>query len=171
MAKLNGFIIYEDWARQFINIPSKDFKKFFLAVADYFFYDAEPPTFSGVTEIIAGFVFSQLRRAKASRSDEKRGGLRSAELAESRTTSDFLPQDPTKGATEGATEEGVADEGEGGTDAPSTHLHNTHTNTNTTTSSTDIESVVPRITSSSSSSHITAVSLLKLYLSILLAPL
>ena len=138
MAKRNGLYFYEDWAAQMQAIPNKDFKKFILAMTDFFFYDAPPPTFSGNTAIIAGFIFPQLARTKEAIASGRMGGKRSAEMAKSRTESDFLPTDPIEGTPEGACP--YPDEGactDPSTD-PSTlkHKTKTKTNTNTNTSST-----------------------------------
>lgn len=102
MAKRTGLYFYEDWAKQLRAIPSKDFKKFILAMTDFFFYDIAPPAFSGTTAIIAGFVFPQLERTKEAIASGRLGGKRSAEMAKSRMDADFFPFYPTEGPAYGA---------------------------------------------------------------------
>ncbi len=102
MAKRTGLYFYEDWAVQMRAIPSKDFKKFILAMTDFFFYDLAPPAFSGTTAIIAGFVFPQLERTKDAIASGRLGGKRSAEMAKSRTEADLFPAYPTEGRADGA---------------------------------------------------------------------
>lgn len=72
----NGFIFFYDWEQPFSELTPKQFKELFFAMLRYQKSGTPPPEFSGKAQLVAAFVFPQLKRRK-SKSDAGKAGMES----------------------------------------------------------------------------------------------
>lgn len=65
---------YYDWIEPLKKVPSEDFKKLVIAMAEYHQSGKEPPSLEGYAGMAADFIFPQIKRSKQYAENGSKGG-------------------------------------------------------------------------------------------------